>query len=301
MTRQYKIYHVDAFTTQPFGGNAAGVVPMADGLTEQEMQKIAREMNLSETAFLFSPEQPGTDYRVRFFTPGDEIDFCGHATIGSAWMLATEYGWADKADRVVFQTNIGPVPVAWNKDGDRVTTVVMTQIAPQVKRPDESAEEIARAVGISALDLDDRYPIALGNTGNWHLLVPVKTRAAVDAARPNFAALEAMNRAQKVATTHLFTFDAGEGLDIYTRDFAPAVAIPEDPVTGSANGALAGYLVLENILNPSETHHLTFGQGHAVDRPGTLYVTITPGESHPVIQIGGSAVPTIAGTLTLPD
>jgi trans-2,3-dihydro-3-hydroxyanthranilate isomerase len=301
MTRHYKIYHVDAFTTQPFGGNAAGVVPMADGLTDQEMQNIAREMSLPETAFLFTTDVPGADYRVRFFTPGNEIDFCGHATIGSAWMLSTEYGWAEKAEQVVLQTNIGPVPVKWNKDGDRVTAVEMTQVAPKVKRPEESAEEICRAIGISVDDLDDRYPIALGNTGNWHLLIPVKTRAAIDAVQPNFDAIKAMNRGQNVATTHLFTFDGGEDLDVYTRDFAPAMAISEDPVTGSANGALAGYLVLEGILNPSETHRLVFGQGHKVGRPGFLQVTITPGESHPVIQIGGSAVPTIAGTLTLPE
>lgn len=301
--RKIKIYHVDAFTTEPFGGNAAGVVPDASGLSEAEMQKIAREMNLSETAFLTpAGSESEADFRVRYFTPASEINFCGHATIGSAWILGTDYGWTDKKDSVVLETNIGLVPVAWKSEGGRLQAVTMTQAAPKTAPVAHSAEQIASLLGIDPSDIDDRYPIKLGNTGNWHLLVPVKTRHAIDNARPLLEALRDLNREHDAVTTHLFTFDTqDEQYDVYTRDFAPAVGIPEDPVTGSANGALAGYLYLEGIVERGKEHRLTFAQGHAMGRPGTLQITILPGESAPVIQVGGSAVPTIEGMLTLRD
>jgi trans-2,3-dihydro-3-hydroxyanthranilate isomerase len=298
--KQVRVYHVDAFTDQPFGGNPAGVVPDADGLDETTMQRIARELNLSETAFLLPTDNRDADYRVRYFTPTTEIDFCGHATVGLAWILATEYGWAEKAEQVVFETNKGHIPVAWSKQDGKVKAVTMTQVSPKVRNVDLDLQEAARLAGIPAEQLDDRFPVRLGYTGNWHLLIPVKSRAAIDAAEPRMAELGEMNRLHGISTTHLFTFDSPDGYDLYTRDFAPAVGIPEDPVTGAANGALAGYLVLEGILNPRETHHLTIGQGHAIGRPGTLYVTIRPANPDPVVQVGGSAVMTISGTLNLP-
>ncbi|MGB8953790.1 MAG: PhzF family phenazine biosynthesis protein [Tumebacillaceae bacterium] len=301
--RKIKIYHVDAFTTEPFGGNAAGVVPDASGLSEAEMQKIAREMNLSETAFLTpAGSESAADFRVRYFTPASEINFCGHATIGSSWILGTEYGWTDKKENVVLETNIGLVPVAWQLEGGQLQTVTMTQAAPKTAPITHSAEHIATLLGLDPSDIDDRYPLKLGNTGNWHLLVPVKTRHAIDNARPQFEALHDLNREYDAVTTHLFTFDTQDDqYDIYTRDFAPAVGIPEDPVTGSANGALAGYLYLEGIVEHGKEHHMTFGQGHIMGRPGTLHITILPGESAPVVQVGGSAVSTIEGMLKLRD
>lgn len=298
--RKIDIYHVDAFTSRPFTGNAAGVVPDARGLTEPEMQNIAREMNLSETAFLMPTQNEDADYKIRYFTPASEIDFCGHATIGTVWLMATKYGWGEKADRLVLDTNIGLVPVEWKQGENPLSAVVMTQIAPQVKEVDLSSEEVAGLLGIDANDLDSRYPVRLGYTGNWHLIVPVSSRAAIDGARPDQERLGELNLAQGAVTTHLFTFDSeGMEYDLYTRDFGPAVGIPEDPVTGSANGALAGYLMLEGILDGKASHQITIAQGDVMGRPGRLYVSILPSSNGPVIRVGGAAVPTIQGTLTL--
>jgi PhzF family phenazine biosynthesis protein len=300
--KQISIYHVDAFTSKPFTGNPAGVVPQADGLSDVDMQNIAREMNLPETAFLLPPNHPDADFQVRFFTPANEIDFCGHATIGSSWMMATQYGFAEKSDRLVLQTNIGLVPVVWNKENGRLTAVVMTQVTPRVREADLTAEQTAQLLGLQASDIDTRYPIRLGYTGNWHLLVPVTSRAAIDNSRPDMANLEKLNREQQAVTTHLFTFDTESmDCDVYTRGYGPAVGIPEDPVTGSANGALAGYLVLEGIWDPEKVHQSIFGQGDAMKRPGRLSITITPSSTGPVIQVGGAAIPTISGTLTLAE
>lgn len=299
--KQIPVYHVDAFTSTPFTGNPAGVVPDAGALTEEEMQNIARELNLSETAFLLLPQHPEADLKVRFFTPTSEIGFCGHATVGSAWVLATDYGWLEKAERLVLETNIGLVPVEWQTAEGRLTDVVMTQVTPKVRDAEVSAADVARWIGVQESDLDTRYPIRLGNTGNWHLLVPVKTRAAIDAAQPMLSELEAINRQQEAVTTHLFTLEAKDGdYDLYTRDFGPAVGISEDPVTGSANGALAGYLVLEGILDSATEHRLTFAQGDAMRRPGRLQISISPSQAGAVIRVGGAAVPTLKGMLTLP-
>src|SRR5579875_2264708 len=97
--KQIAVYHVDAFTSDAFGGNPAGVIPDASQLTVEEMQKIANELNLPESAFLLPSNNPAADFRVRYFTPTEEINFCGHATVRSSWLLATELGWAEKTDR----------------------------------------------------------------------------------------------------------------------------------------------------------------------------------------------------------
>ncbi|RXT03817.1 PhzF family phenazine biosynthesis protein [Ammoniphilus sp. CFH 90114] len=300
--RKIKVYHVDAFTSEPFGGNAAGIVPDAKELSMEEMQKIARELNLSETAFILPTQDSKADFRIRYFTPTNEIDFCGHATVGLSWLLATEYEWGERADRVVLETYIGLVPVEWNKEEGRLKGVVMTQVPPKIREDFFDIHLIAEWVGVSVEDIDSRYPIKCAHTGNWHLLVPIKNQEAIDQASPKLSELEAMNREKNIVTTHLFTFDTKEeGYDLYTRDFAPAVGIAEDPVTGSANGALAGYLVLEGFLNRHQAHTLKIAQGHTVGRPGTLEVSISPGDKEPVIKVGGAAVVTIEGMLTLPN
>jgi len=154
-------------------------------------------------------------------------------------------------------------------------------------------------VGIRPEDLDDRYPLKLASTGGWHLLVPVRTREAIDRAVPQYTELGAFNQARNITTTHLFTTDGFAGYDLYTRDFAPAIGIPEDPVTGAANGALSGYLALEGFLQKGQVHRLVVGQGHAIGRDGTLYVTVETTGEKPVIRVGGAAHVTIAGQLRL--
>lgn len=296
--KKIDVYHVDAFTNQSFGGNAAGVVPNAEGLTVGEMQKIARELNLSETAFIVPTDNDHADVRVRYFTPSNEIDFCGHATVGLSWILATEYGWMNQAETIKLETNIGIVPVKWIVNENKLQSVIMTQVPPKVKEVDLHTNLISALIGIPEEQIEERYPVKIAFTGNWHLLVPVKSRKAIDMAVPNFDKLGAMNKQWGISTTHLFTFEQDEDYFIYTRDFAPAVGITEDPVTGSANGALAGYLILENLIKLEEIQSFKIGQGHAMGRPGTVDVFIKKSEEGPVIQIGGQAVTTIKGVLS---
>lgn len=299
--KQISVYHVDAFTERPFEGNPAGVVPDAGSLTLTQMQQIANELNLPESAFLLPPTDPAADYRIRYFTPQQEINFCGHATVGSAWLLATKYGWAEKAEQIVFETNVGLIPVRISSSSDSFRGVTMTQISPEVSGITIEPAEIAELLGIPAEMLDNRFPVKLASTGNWHLVVPVKTHSAIDAANPKLDQLAAFNKKYNISTTHLFTFDGKPGFDLYTRDFAPAIGIAEDPVTGAANGALAGYLILEKILSSEETHKLIIGQGDAIGRPGTLYVTIESSGPDIVVKVGGLAHVTLEGVLRLAD
>jgi len=298
--KEIKVYHVDAFTNKSFGGNTAGVVPNAEGLTKIEMQKIARELNLSETAFLMPPTGKDNDFRVRYFTPSEEINFCGHATVGLSWIMALEYGWIKKGTQIKLETNIGMIPVEWAIKNGELDGVIMTQVTPKIKDIEIQPDIISRLIGIQENDIDNRYPINLAYTGNWHLLVPVKTAKAIDSATPLLDELADINHKYNVSTTHLFTFDSfDDGYKLYTRDFAPAVGIPEDPVTGAANGALAGYLILQGIIDSGINHEFKIAQGHAIGRPGELVINIIQGENGPIIRVGGKAVVTISGIIRL--
>ncbi|MGE6855910.1 PhzF family phenazine biosynthesis protein [Bacillus sp. FSL K6-2841] len=297
--RDVRVYHVDAFTTEKFGGNAAGVVLDGDLLMEDEMQSIAKELNLPESVFLLPAHDKEADYRVKYFTPTEEVNFCGHATVGLTWLLATELGLAKEKTGVVLETKIGKVPVVWHEENGKVIDVEMTQVTPETRDFIIDLEELSDMLGISSDRIDPSYPIKLANTGNWHLLVPMKHQQDIDQAAPNLAALGKMNKEQNITTTHLYSFHTTKEVDLYTRDFAPGIGIPEDPVTGAANGALAGYLYLEGIISQQETTLLHIAQGDAIGRPGILLITVIPDESKPVIKVAGAAVITIRGVLTL--
>ncbi|MBR3380402.1 MAG: PhzF family phenazine biosynthesis protein [Bacillus sp. (in: Bacteria)] len=297
--RDIRVYHVDAFTTEKFGGNAAGVVLDGEFLTEDDMQSIAKELNLPESVFLLPVHDQEADYRVKYFTPTEEVNFCGHATIGLTWLLATELGLAKERSGVVLETKIGNVPVVWHEENGKVVNVEMTQVTPKTREFVIDLEELSDMLGVSSDRIDPSYPIKLANTGNWHLLVPMKDQQAIDQAAPNLAALARMNKEHGISTTHLYTFHTSKECDLYTRDFAPGIGIPEDPVTGAANGALAGYLYLEGIISQQEITHLNIAQGDAIGRPGLLRITVIPNESKPVIKVAGAAVITIRGVLTL--
>ncbi|WP_328589280.1 PhzF family phenazine biosynthesis protein [Litchfieldia alkalitelluris] len=291
-----KFFQVDAFTDEPFGGNPAGVIPNAQGLEDSVMQKVARELNLSESAFLFTTSSKEYDFEIRYFTPTTEIDFCGHATLSAAWIVANELDWNKK--EIMFKTNIGLIPLEIIKKEDKVSQIMMTQVEPRIKEIKTSREELAKLIGVTESDFEETFPIKLSFTGNWHLLIPVKTRKAIDQAIPNMKNLRDHNIQYNIATTHLFTFDSElDHCTLYTRDFAPAVGIDEDPVTGAANGALAGYLLHEGIIEQGQSHQFTIAQGHSVGRPGFLHIIADNREKDIRIKVGGSAVTIIKGDI----
>jgi PhzF family phenazine biosynthesis protein len=297
--REIRVYHIDAFTSQKFTGNTAGVVLDAEKLTEEEMQIIAKELNLPESVFLLPPTKENTDYKVKYFTPTEQINFCGHATVGLTWLLATEFGIAKEKDGIVLDTNVGTIPVIWQKENGKITKVEMTQVAPKTKEFEIDLEVLSTLIGVNKDYIDLSYPIKLANTGNWHLLVPMKDVKHINEAMPDFTALSKHNKEHQISTTHLYTFNTENDYDLYTRDFAPGIGIQEDPVTGAANGALAGYLFLEGLISQTKTTNLKIGQGDAIGRPGTLYVTVVPNDKEAIIKVAGEAMITIRGILTI--
>jgi len=297
--KEIRVYHVDAFTSVKFGGNTAGVILDAEKLSESEMQKIAKELNLPESVFLLPSTDEAADYKVRYFTPAEEINFCGHATVGLTWLLATEMGLSDEKDGIVLETNVGHIPVIWHKENGNIKTVEMTQVAPKTEGFEIQLDTLSSLIGVKEESIDQNLPIKLANTGNWHLLVPMKSKEDIDAANPDWSSLAKHNKEHQISTTHLYTFHTDDEYDLYTRDFAPGIGINEDPVTGAANGALAGFLFLEGMISKNETTNLKIAQGNAIGRPGTLYITVIPENDTAKIKVAGEATITIRGILTL--
>ena len=168
--KKYKIYQVDSFTRTCFHGNPAGVVPDADGLSEEQMQRIAREMNNSETAFIFPSNSPDYDVEVRFFTPTTEVPICGHATVAAHYVYALENQFGSR--RVRQKTKAGILPVDIIQSGDDYS-VVMTQGTPEVSEDlgGEVRNRIADALGISTDDTCREYPVAISSTGHSKVMV----------------------------------------------------------------------------------------------------------------------------------
>lgn len=299
---QVRIYQMDAFTHIPFGGNPAGVVPNADGLTPAQMQQIAREMNCSETAFVLNTDTPGADVRVRFFTPTEEIDLCGHATISTFVVMGMENRFErDLPLTIVQETNVGLLPVTISRDANGRIQALMTQAVPQFRECPITPAEAAKMLGLSTADIDTNLPIGLAYTGLWDLLVPVKSVEAFKWMRPDLHAIAGHNRSIGVASTHCYSLDTVDpDAHLHTRDFSPAFGIPEDPATGTANGALGAFLLHHGVFTPEcEQLRLTVEQGFEIGRPSYLTVEVDGEPNSPrTVRVGGTAVPIIQGTMT---
>ncbi len=274
----YPLYHVDAFTTRPFGGNPAGVVLDAQGLSDAQMQLVARELKHSETAFVLPSEK--ADWRIRFFTPAREVDLCGHATVATAWVLASE--GRIRRGRAVQETNVGLLELDVARD-----RVMMELAPPRVEAVELRRDDLARLLRVPAIHAE--RPVQKAYCGIWVLLVPMPDQKSVNLCQPDLPELAALNLELGVAGTHLFSIEP-DGI-LYARFFAPAMGIPEDPVTGTANGALGAYLVLNGLAPGPE---FRARQGDALGRPGEVELHATPKS----VRAGGRAVILSRGAIT---
>jgi len=291
-TRSYRIYQVDAFTTEKFRGNPAGVVPDADGLTPAEMQAIARELNNPETAFILAPDGDDHEVHIRFFTPTVEVPSCGHATIAAHYVRARERSLPSCT--VVQKIGAGILPVQVIREGDDYT-IVMTQGAIEFDEPlaDDRAGEIIAALGLVAGDIDERGPIQIVSTGHSKVLVPIRSRARLDSLAPRLDRLAEISGSIGCNGYFVFILDSAAGaVRSHGRMFAPAIGIAEDPVTGNANGPLGAYLVRHGLLQPTDgLATLKAYQGSALGRPGEVEVEVdvVDGQPHRV-RVAGRAV-----------
>ncbi|HWG92447.1 MAG TPA: PhzF family phenazine biosynthesis protein [Candidatus Thermoplasmatota archaeon] len=286
---------VDAFTDQPFSGNPAGVVLDAEGLTEREMQAIAREINLSETAFLSRSKHPECRFRLSFFTPSREIKLCGHATVATYAALA-ERGGLQAGDRFQHETGFGPLPVEV-RAGPRV---YLGGEPWSYGAPPVSQQEIARLLGLPVGALETKVPP--GVVSGRHLMVPLRDLDALDSVKPDLDGIAALSRQQDWVGVAAFTLQSCEPDVLATlRYFVPAYGIPEDPVTGVANAALGGYLGHHGLV-PFEKGLARFEvtQGAHVGRPGRLFVEVegAPGAVS-AMRVGGAACVVARGEFLL--
>lgn len=293
--QDYEIRIVDAFTDRPFAGNPCGVVPWAEGLSDAQMQDIARELNLSETAFVFPSEQ--ADFRVRFFTPLKEIPLAGHPTIATMYTLAGE-GRIDLsagAKRVTQELAVGILPVDVERTEGGQVRVVMTQAKPEFGR-ELDREPLAEALGITADDLLLDAPVQVVSTGTPQAMVPVASLEVLRRLRPNLQFLGELEQAGGYFSAHIFALEAFEpGHVAHSRHFAAGAGIGEDPVTGSATGGMAAYLWKHGLVRQPRYR---VEQGHIMGRPGYVDVEVeADGDEPTTVRIAGTAVTVLRGTI----
>jgi PhzF family phenazine biosynthesis protein len=277
-------YVVDAFTERPYSGNPAGVVLDADGLTQEQKQRFASELRSSETAFVTRSDK--ADYRIEFFTPTTEVEFCGHATVASFLLLA-KTGRIPLPTQLKQETRAGILPVSVAERNGRVF-VTMTQRQPQFKALPTDAPNFLMMLHLPQTDLDELYPIQMANTGNWHIMVAVRSVDILNSINVVPEKLKAYLAKHKVATVDVFS--AVEPRVFHCRNFGPAVGVPEDPVTGSAAGALGAYLSKVGVLDEGRNEFKVI-QGQALGRPGEVYVEIErSGGEVKAVRVSGTGV-----------
>ncbi|NDG40784.1 MAG: PhzF family phenazine biosynthesis protein [Betaproteobacteria bacterium] len=274
---------LDVFTDQPLRGNPLAVVHDAQGLSDGQMADFARWTNLSETTFLLPPDDAAADYRVRIFTPGGELPFAGHPTLGSchAWLSAG--GMPRDADVVVQQCGVGLVRVRRDRHGKSER---LAFAAPALRRAGP-VDAGLRAQAVAALGLDDAELLQLqwiDNGPGW-MAGLLKDAAAVLALRPDFAAMRGLNLGVVGA------YPAGSECQFEVRAFVPDLGVPEDPVTGSLNAGLAQWLIGAGLA-PAR---YVAAQGAALGRSGRVFVAQQGAD----IWIGGAVCSVLTGTVTL--
>ena len=296
--------HYDVFTDTRFEGNQLAVFHDARGLSPELMQAITKEMNFSECTFILPAEAPGTDVRMRIFTPGTELPMAGHPTIGSTFALAALGVIAKGRDSFVFGLGVGPTKVELAWEGDRLSFAWMDQRPAEFRAPASPRPDIIKSIGLDAAAVDATgLPIEEVSCGNPFLIVPIRTRAAVDAAEADLSAMRQLRSAFPGGHVGVLFFTA-EPVDpritAYSRMFAPSAGIVEDPATGSAAGPLGCYLVKHGLVHRDEMRDMVNLQGVAMGRPSRLHMRVTENNGAITrVQVGGNSVRVGEGTIDL--
>lgn len=293
----YPFTQVDAFTDRPLGGNPCAIVFEADDLDEATMLAIAREMNLSETAFVLRSQV--ADVRARYFTPSEEIPLAGHPTIATIFALVETGRLALRGDTttIALELNVGPIRVDIHAAGGAVSQVVMAQKAPQFM----AAFDPAEVMPIFGLSPEDALPGArpqIVSTGTPQLMVPLRDHAALRRARVDADKYAALRAREYFFSPHLFCLGgATEQGQTFARHFGVPPDATEDPFTGSATGGMAAYLWRYGLIAGPR---FVAEQGHWMNRPGLAHVEVVgPPDDIATVRVGGGAVTVLRGELTL--
>jgi trans-2,3-dihydro-3-hydroxyanthranilate isomerase len=290
-----RIYQLDVFTTKPFAGNPLAVVTDGDNLSRQQMQAVAREMNLAETVFVQRPTNNRALARLRIFTTTRELPFAGHPVIGT-WFLLAELGVVPASEgpvQIQQQTGAGILPVEITFHNGRPTRVTMTQKEARFKAAKISREALAEALGLRADDIDSNLPIESVSTGLFNLIVPLRGKAALSKIQSNLRALFHLLNGN---STMAYCFALGGRGKAFSRGMLPW-EIVEDPATGSAGGSLGAYLVRHEKLKLGE--ELSITQGVEMGRPSEIHVQVAKEKGGLVPRVSGSAVRILEGHIEI--
>jgi trans-2,3-dihydro-3-hydroxyanthranilate isomerase len=290
-------YFVDVFADQPLTGNPLAVVPHAQRLEETTMQSIAAELNQAETTFILPASSKSADRRLRSFTaPGHEVFGAGHNSLGAWWWLAESGELSLRDGRNHFTQEIGDslLPVEIRYEGHQLVSVVLTQSPPEFGNICEDPRGLAKALGLEEEDLTQLLPAQVVSTGAGHLLVPVRSRAAVIRANPDPQQLGKILKAVGGEGCYLYCLDpVSPSSAAHARFFNPTMGIVEDSATGTAAGPLACQLVKHRIVKDGAT--MVIEQGYEMKRPSLLSVEV----SDKVVRLAGRGVTVIEGRLRI--
>ena len=267
MAKELKYDHVDVFTDKPLGGNQLAVFGAPGRLTPAQMLAIAREMNFSESVFVVPTKAAGIHARLRIFTPTEEIPFAGHPVLGTAFVIATRS--KKKLEQISLELGIGAVTVDIERRGKKINSLSMQQPLPVFGSALQNREQAARALGMT---MDDILGGGVVSNGLDFLIVEGTTLSAVQHARCNAEDAIKVIKRHNVHAIYLFARLQGKGPNVHARLFTPTSNVVEDPATGSAAGALGGYLA--RILKFPMKLHLQIEQGIEIHRPSLISVDV---------------------------
>jgi len=284
-------YILDVFAEEKYAGNQLAVIRHAGGMSDKDMQKIAKEMNYSETTFITSEKIHDGGYDVRIFTPQAELPFAGHPTLGTAWVIHEEI-IDEPAGEVVLNLKVGQIPVTFPRDGN----LWMRQNPPDFGERFD-IEKIAEVLSLTRADIDERFPIQDVSTGVPVIIAPLKTLDALKRAlvkRNEFFELVDKHRAKEILIFAPEPYRKEHDLSV--RFFADYLGVPEDPATGSANGCLAGYLVRHRYFGRDYVD-IRVGQGYEIGRPSLLLLKAETIGNRIGVNVGGKVIMTARGEL----
>jgi len=287
-----KFYIVDVFAERKFEGNQLAVFLCEESLFEAEMQKIAKEMNYSETTFITSKE----NYDVRIFTPEVELPFAGHPTIGTAFVIQQEL-IKGNVKTLLLNLKIGPIPVLFKYKSGKPDIIWMEQNPPTFGRF-FGTDSIAQILNLNEEDIDDRFPIQEVSTGAPFIIVPLKTLSALKRTKVDVdKCFDLMEKTEAKSILIFCPETRNKGNDLSARVFAHYHGIPEDPATGSGNGCLAGYLVKHEYFNKNRID-IRVEQGYEVGRPSLLYLRAEGSNGGEIsVSVGGKVILSAIGEL----
>jgi len=285
---EHEFYILDVFAEKRYAGNQLGVFRNADDLSGTDMQKIAKEMNYSETTFILTDDEREGGYDVRIFTPEEELPFAGHPTLGTAFVIQQEI-IKNPVDKIILNLKVGRIPVTFNYENNNPGILWMKQKPPVFGQEIERGQ-MARSLGLDESAIDERYPIQEVSTGIPFLIVPLKSLAQLKKAKVDFEKFLKLVENLKGKAPLIFCPEARDDRnDLSVRVFVDYYGIPEDPATGSANGCLAGYLIKNRYFDQNRID-IRVEQGYEIGRPSLLYLKAEEGTDDIDVFVGGRVI-----------